>query len=101
MRKKHITFLQDGKAESDMHTQAQCENRYTSTHTHTHTHTLTADSSLTTVDLTDSGIGDEGAALVATACASNSAVTVLGLSGNRLGDRCVDATMHVNANQPR
>mmetsp|Transcript_42855 Transcript_42855/g.67180 ORF Transcript_42855/g.67180 Transcript_42855/m.67180 type:complete len:443 (-) Transcript_42855:793-2121(-) len=46
---------------------------------------------LTTVDLTDSCVGDEGASLVASAFAGNSSVTALGLSGNKIGDQGVRA----------
>ena len=45
---------------------------------------LAAHRALATVDLTDSGIGDEGAALVARALLANASVTALGLSGNRV-----------------
>lgn len=53
--------------------------------------TLSSSSSLTTIDLTDSSIGDEGARLVASACKQHACITALGLSGNLIGDNGAEA----------
>ena len=47
---------------------------------------LTANSSLTHLDLSGNGIGDNGASSLSTALTANSSLTHLDLSGNRIGD---------------
>ena len=47
---------------------------------------ISARPAITTIDMTDSNIGDTGVQAVARALAGNGTVTALGLSGNKIGD---------------